>query len=608
MTDGKPHNFNCVLLENFEKFSDKPVHLFKSGGKYKTVTYHDFARQCFSVASELIKLGIKPGDRTVIFSNNRPRWAMADIGSLLAGAISSAIYAASLPEEVAYIINDLEATVVFVEDADHLDRIMKVHDKISSVRRIFVFTGLTGKHEDWIIPFDDLLAERINLPGDLPEKLEAIASGIDGDDPMVIIYTSGTTGTPKGVVLTHNNYLKTFDAVLKHVDVDPAEIERTISFLPLAHAFERFGGHFLALYLGKCIGYAESLDKVGLNMREVRPQIAMAVPRVFEKAYARILQDVNASPPRKKKIFNWAVSVGKEYSRCRMENRAVPFGLRAKHRLADMLVYKKIKAAFGGNMRYLISGGAPLSIEMAKFFYALDLPVLEGWGATEATAPSTINTLSTFRFGTVGRPLPGIQVRTADDGELEVKGPNIFKEYWRKPEETRQSFTDDGFFRTGDIGEIDADGYVKITDRKKEMIITSAGKNIAPAPIEKKLVEKELIDMALVHGDKRKYLCALLVLDKIPANLYAAKTGLGGLEWERLLEHPVLVARIQEEVDRVNEDFAGYSQLKYFRILPEPFSVESGTMTHTLKLKRRVIEMKYEALLDGMYEDAQAGM
>ena len=603
MNDKKPKNFNRLLIENFEKYADMPATMYKSGGKYQTASYGNFAKRCFSVASGLIKLGIEPGDRTVIFSNNRPRWAMADIGSLLAGAISSAIYAASLPEEAAYIINDLEASVVFVEDADHLDRIMKVRNKIDSVKRIFVFTGLTGKREDWITPFDDLLAERKSLPDDLPEKLDAIASGIDGEDPMVIIYTSGTTGTPKGVVLTHNNYMKTFEAVLEHVDVDPDEIKRNISFLPLAHAFERFGGHFLALYLGKCIGYAESLDKVGHNMREIRPQIAMCVPRVFEKAYARILQDVNASPARRKKIFNWAVSVGKEHSRCRMENRAVPFGLRARHRLADMLVYKKIKAAFGGNMRYLISGGAPLSVEIARFYYALDIPLFEGWGATEATAPSTINTLSTFRFGTVGRPLPGVQVRTADDGELEVKGPNVFKEYWRKPEETAQSFTPDGFFRTGDIGEIDKDGYVKITGRKKELIITSAGKNIAPSPIEKKLVESELIDMALVHGDKRKYLTALLVLDKTPTNLYAIKTGLGGLEWERLIEHPVLIARVREEVDRVNEDFAGYTQLKYFRILPEPFSVESGTMTHTLKLKRRVVEMKYKALLDSMYED-----
>jgi len=593
-------NFIQVLLGNFSEYADEPAMMFKSEGRYRTISYRELEEIVFRVASNLMKLGLAPRDRMAIFSNNRPEWAQADMGSLLSGAISSAIYASSTAEEAAFIINDLEASFLFVEDAPQLEKILRIRERISCVRKVFVFTGpFENPDPSWVLPFSALLEGEKPSP-ELKAKIHQIAAGIHGGDPMCVIYTSGTTGNPKGVVLTYDNYLLTLESIVEHVK-ETDKLLRNLSFLPLAHAFERFAGYYLLLYMGRCIAYAESIETLLENFREVRPNIFVGVPRVFEKIHARITQGVRAASTIRKVIFYWALGVGKEVSRCRVNGLEIPPFLHIKYRIADALLFKKVKAAFGGEIEYCVSGGAPLSREVAEFFHAMDILVLEGWGATEATTPSTLNTPKAFRFGAVGKPLPRVQVRVAADGELEVKGPNVFKEYWRNPEETRATFTDDGFYRTGDIGTIDEEGWVTITDRKKQIIITSGGKNIAPAPIENLLLSGRHIESAHVHGDRRNYLTALLVPDQGAVTATARHIGLGDLSWPEMMSHPRIIEKIQKEVDHANEQLPRFMQIKYFRILPKPFSIESGEMTPTMKLKKRVIEEKYRDLLDGMY-------
>ncbi len=595
-------NFIQVLLRNFSEYADEPAMMFKSEGRYRTISYRELKEIVFRVASNLMKTGLAPRDRIAVFSNNRPEWAQADMGALLSGAVSSAIYASSTAEEAAFIINDLEASFLFVEDAPQLEKILRIRERIPCVRKVFVFTGpFENPDPSWVLPFSALLEGEKPSP-ELKAGIHQIAAGIHGGDPMCVIYTSGTTGNPKGVVLTYNNYLLTLESIVEHVR-ETDKLLRNLSFLPLAHAFERFAGYYLLLYMGRCIAYAQSIETLLENFREVRPNIFVGVPRVFEKIHARITQGVRAASTVRKVIFYWALGVGKEVSRCRVNGLEIPPFLRLKYRIADALLFKKVKAAFGGEIEFCVSGGAPLSREVAEFFHAMDILVLEGWGATEATTPSTLNTPGEFRFGTVGKPLPRVQVRVAADGELEVKGPNVFKEYWRNPEETRATFTDDGYYRTGDIGTINEDGWVTITDRKKQLIITSGGKNIAPAPIENLLLSGRHIESAYVHGDRRNYLTALLVLDQNAVTATARHIGLGDPPWPELISHPRIIEKVQKEVDHANEQLPRFMQIKYFRILPKPFSIESGEMTPTMKLKKRVIEEKYRGLLDAMYNE-----
>ncbi|HOD36110.1 MAG TPA: long-chain fatty acid--CoA ligase [Syntrophales bacterium] len=599
-----PENFVQVLLRNFAEYADAPAMMFRKQGSYRTITYRDLEAIALRVASNLIRSDLRPRDRIAILSRNRPDWAYADLGSLLAGAVTSAIYATSLPEEAAFILRDLEASILFVEDPSQLGKILAIRDRIPSVVKVFVFEETFENPDDtWIQPFSALLRDDEPLT-EIRARMAGIVDAIGGDDIMCIIYTSGTTANPKGVVLTHNNYLQTAVILVEGMGRDVvSRLHRNISFLPLAHAFERFAGYYLLLYLGRCIGYAESLEALAQNLREIRPQFMVAVPRVFEKIHARMTQNVRTSPLTKKMIFHWAMKVGKETSRYRTAHRPLPPGLRLRHKLAERIVFKKVKEAFGGELEFCVSGGAPLSREIAEFFHAMDILILEGWGATEATTPSTINNPREYRFGTVGKSLPRVHVRAAEDGELEVKGPNVFKEYWKNPAETAATFTPDGYYRTGDIGVIDDQGWVTITDRKKQLIITSGGKNIAPAPVEHLLIGGRHIESAYVHGDRRHYLTALLVLDRNAVEATAKYLGFPDLSWEETIRHPAILEKVQKEVDRANEQLPRYMQVKYFRILPSPFTIESGELTPTMKLKRGVVAARYKDLLDGMYDE-----
>jgi len=594
-------NFNQVLLKNFEELGEQDAILFKKEGKYTSLTYSELKDIVFKIAAGILHLGLNPRDRTVVLSNTRAEWAFADLGCLLAGAITSGIYTSNLAEEAAYILNDLEAKFLFVENQEQLDKILSVKEKIPTIQKVFVFDLFKTSDSNWVMSLKELLQLGASHQKQFHAEIEKQAQTIQPDDILCIIYTSGTTGQPKGVMLTHLNYLFIMESILQAVK-DISRIYRNLSFLPLAHSLERLGGYYFILYIGRTIGYAESLDTLLDNFKEVAPNIVTAVPRVFEKIYARITFGLQSASPIKRKLFNWALKVGEEYGEYKIKHQKAPGWLNFRHQLADKLIYRKVKAAFGGKMEFFISGGAPLSAEIARFFHSLDLLILEGWGLTETNAPSTLNRPDDYKLGSVGKPLPGVEIKVAEDGELLVKGDHVFKGYWKKPAETEEVFTVDGYFLTGDIGTIDEEGFVYITDRKKQLIITAGGKNIAPAPIEQLLLQGDHIDQAYIHGDRRKYLTALIVPNQEQIMRSAITLGIQNLSWEELLKHQYIKQIIQAEVDQANQKLPRYMQIKYFRLLPQPFTVETGELTPTLKQKKRVIEEKYKALLDEMYE------
>lgn len=593
-------NLNQSFLHSFTAHAPKPALMFKKEGHYCAQTYRELGDVCISVAKGLLRSGFQPGDRAVILSNSRPGWAWADLGALLAGGITSAIYTQSLPPEIAYILNDLEAKFLFIEDEAQLEKIVQIKDRLPSLQAAFIFAEVPQPLPEWVQPFSRLIETGREAHYEIEAAVYALAEKISEKNLACIIYTSGTTGAPKGVALTHGNYLHTMQSVVRHIP-DHEKLQLHFSFLPLAHSFERLSGHYLVFYMGRCAAYAESMETIAENLREVRPNILTAVPRFFEKVYARIVQGVQAASPLRRKMFQWALAVGRRVNEAKRLSRSLSLKESLHYRLADRLVYRKARAAFGGRLEFCISGGAPLSPQIARFFYDLGILILEGWGATEATAPLTINKPEEFRFGSVGKPIPGVRIRVAEDGELEVKGPNIFKEYWKKPEDTQESFTPDGYYKTGDIGMVDGEGWVFITDRKKQLIITAGGKNIAPAPIQQLLAEQPHIEMAYVHGDRRKYLTALLLPDEAAVAASAARLGLGDIPSQQLKAHPAIEAIFREEVDRANAQLPRYMQIKFFRIAPERFTVEGGELTHTQKLRKNAIEEKYRDLLESMY-------
>lgn len=593
-------NLNQSFLHSFTAHAPKPALMFKKDRRYHQQTYRELGDNCINVAKGLLKSGFQPGDRAVTLSNSRPEWAYADLGTLLAGGITSAIYTQSLPPEITYILNDLEAKFLFIEDEAQLEKIVQIKDRLPSLQTAFLFSEVSRPLPEWVQPFSRLIETGREAHYEIEAAVYALAEKIKQDDLACIIYTSGTTGVPKGVALTHGNYLHTMQSVVQHIP-DHEKLQLHFSFLPLAHSFERFSGHYLVFYMGRCAAYAESMETIAENLREVRPNILTAVPRFFEKVYARIEQGVQAASPLRRKMFHWALAVGRRVNEARRLRRPLSLKEAMQYRLADRLVYRKARAAFGGRLEFCISGGAPLSPQIAQFFCDLGILILEGWGTTEATAPLTINKPEAFRFGSVGKPIPGVRIRVAEDGELEVKGSNMFKEYWKKPEDTQECFTPDGYYKTGDIGMVDGDGWVFITDRKKQLIITAGGKNIAPAAIRQLLVEQPHIEMAHIHGNRRKYLTALIMADEAALAATAERLKLTHLSPQELKAHSQIQQIIAEEVAQVNGQLPRYMQIKYFRLVPQPFTVQGGELTHTQKLRIKVIEEKYKDLLDSMY-------
>ncbi len=572
--------------------------LVKKDGRYHEISWADFAAHVRQIALGLFGLGAVKGDKICLLSENRPEWAISDIGILSLDAVNVPIYPTSSDSEIEYILKHSEAGILILSGAEQYQKVRDIRRNCPGLKHLIVMDPVPEKAAD-TINFDDLLRAGEALEKREPALYETLYRKINLWDMATIIYTSGTTGQPKGAMLTHMNFLSNVKASAIVLPAGPED--RSLSFLPLSHVFERMAGFYFMIYQGVSIAYAENMNTVPQNLQEVRPTVVTSVPRLYEKMYARVLEQAQSSP-LKKKIFEWSIKAGRESSSYRMAGKPLPFGLWLRYRLAQKLVFQKIKMKLGGRLRFFISGGAPLSKEIAEFFYSADILILEGYGLTETSPVVSLNRPDHFKFGTVGTLLPGVEVKIAEDGEIMVKGPNVMPGYFKNEGETAKAIRD-GWFYTGDIGEFDPQGFLKITDRKKDLIITSGGKNIAPQKIENLLVADEYILQICVCGDRKNYITALIVPDFSRLETFAREQRIVFKTRNELVLHPKVQELIKNRIEARLEDFAGYEKIKYFTLLAEEFTQERGELTPTLKLKRKVINEKYRPLIEAMYED-----
>jgi long-chain acyl-CoA synthetase len=590
------------LIVNTVKAYPKPdFMLFKKEGAYTPISTQEFGDGVKHLALGLKALGFEARQKLCLLSENRPAWTMTDLATLCAGGLTVPIYTTLVPEQIRYIIDDSDATVVVVSNADHWKKIEPLRGGLSKVKHYITFADeapagvLTLKEV-----MDKGRAAAESTPGLFDEL---VARGKPGDE-ATLIYTSGTTGVPKGVILTHDNIvsnIKTATAIIEFTEKDTV-----LSFLPLSHILERTV-MFAFIYKGCTVAFAESVEAVAKNLLEVRPHIMVSVPRVFEKIYTKVMDQVLSSPSLRRKIFFWALKVGKAYGAAKLAGKPVSGGLRFRCSIAAKLVFSKIIAKTGGRIRFFVSGGAPLSKDIAEFFYAMGLVILEGYGLTETSPMLSINTFENIRLGTVGKPVPGVDIKIASDGEILARGPNIMKGYYKKEAETREVF-EGGWFKTGDIGRFDPDGYLVITDRKKDLLVTSGGKNIAPQPIENMLKTSSYITSGVVIGDRQRFIAALVVPNFEKLQEYARAQEIAYSSLDDLCRDRRIVGFLKAEVDRATPLLASYERIKKIAVLPRDFEIEKGEITPSLKVRRANVTAEYRALIDAMYrEDAEDG-
>jgi long-chain acyl-CoA synthetase len=580
-----------------ERSGSGPAQQYKRGGRWHTLSWREMGEIVREVATGLIALGRKPGDAVGILSASRAEWVQADFAIFTAGCRTIPIYPSYPPDLIQYIVNDAGIRVLIAEDPGQLEKLIEVRAKMPDLERVVVIQGYQGR-DPWVSTWDALR----QLGRDDADKLKTeLATRVaDGrpDDIATIVYTSGTTGPPKGVVQTHDNHMAMLKSSEQTLRVSEGDVH--LLFLPLAHSFGRLES-FAGVYRGLTTAFAENLDKLRDNLGEVRPHFICSVPRVFEKVYATVLARAEAETGVKKRIFHWAVGVGRKVSRLKQARQPVPAGLAMQYRVADTLVFGKMRAALGGRLRFAVSGGAPLSKEIAEFFHAAGVLILEGYGLTETCPALTFNREDNYKFGSVGLPQPGVELKIAPDGEILGRGPNIAKGYFKKPEATAEVFLPDGWFATGDIGRIDADGFLFITDRKKDLIVTAGGMNIAPQNVENLMKGDPFISQVMVHGDRRPYPVALITLNPEELAKFAREQGILNAEPAALAKHPKVVERVSRIVEQRNADLQSYAKIKKFLILPEDFTVDNGLLTPTLKVKRKVITETHKELLDSLY-------
>lgn len=584
------------FLNTVKSYIKDDLMLYKKEGRYVPISTEEFAKKVKYCSLGLRDLGLEAGDKLVILSENRPEWVMTDVANLCLRGITVPIYTSLTPEQVKYIIDDCDAEVVVVSDQDQWQKIEAIKSELTKVTHYITFLS---EAPEGVLTFTQVLEKGRNMDQQSPELFEKMALEVKPDDTASIIYTSGTTGPPKGVILTHSNILsnvKTCSSILPFKETD-----KVLSFLPLSHILERMA-MFAYLYNGMSIGFAESIDTLGENLLEVRPHIMVNVPRVLEKIYAKVIDNVLVSSSLKRKIFFWAVKVGRKYGRKKIINQPIPKLLQFKRNLANKLVFSKVYAKTGGRVRFFLCGGAPLSKDIAEFFYAIGLTVIEGYGLTETSPVITANTFENLKFGTVGKPIPGVEVKIDEDGEILTKGPHVMNGYYKKEAASREVF-EGGWFHTGDIGHFDEEGFLVITDRKKDIIVTSGGKNVAPQPIEGILNLNPYISNALVIGDRRKFISALVVPNFEKLEEYAKQNNITYKDHSDLVKNEEIVKFIQEEVDRSTPNLASYEKIKKIALLDREFEIEKGEITPTLKVKRNIIEQKYKDMIDAMYRE-----
>jgi long-chain acyl-CoA synthetase len=570
----------------------------KRGGRWVDIGYREMAEQVQDLSIGLQELGVRPGDRVAILSENRPEWAIADYACLAARCTDVPIYPTLPPRQAQYILRDSGSVAILVSSAAQLHKVTAIRGQLPALAHVIVLDeDATGSG---VLRFGDVLrrgrAARARYPDWRRTALEA-----KPDDLATLIYTSGTTGDPKGVMLSHGNIASNVTTSVELFNFT-AEDE-CLSFLPLSHIFERMFGHYCMFHAGVVINYAESVDTVPADMLEIRPHLMASVPRLYEKIYGRVLDNVRSASGFRKRLFAWSRDVGERWAEATIERRPVPPILKLQRAVADRLVFTKLRARTGGRIRFFISGGAPLSPEIARFFYAAGLPILEGYGLTETSPVMAVNTFQHHRLGTVGRAIPGVEIRIAPDGEIVTRGPNVMCGYFNKPEATAEAIDAEGWFHTGDIGVIDADGFLSITDRKKDLIVTAGGKNIAPQPIEILAKSSKFVASAVMVGDRRPFPIMLVVPNPTQVKGWAGYKGLPDGDLEQLLAHPDVRQKIEREVRMTLRDLAQYEMPKKLLILAEDFTVEAGELTPTLKVRRRIVEERHRIAIEALYVD-----
>ena len=590
VSDGVGSNTLADLLpRSVGAYGSQRAVLYKDDdGGWSSKTYDEVGEIVRGLALGLMGLGIEKGDKVSILANTRPEWTYFDFAALTAGATVVPIYQTNSPEECEYVLENSDAVAVIVEDDEQLEKIRAIRDNLPRLKHVIRMTGTGGG----ALSVAELTERGKALSeSDWRERYESV----NPDDICTFIYTSGTTGPPKGCVISHGNYRAMLDMIVeKNVLGDEDEV--TYLFLPLAHSFAlliQFGN----FELGATIAYWER-DPLRIlpNLSEVKPTYFPSVPRIFEKIYTAATSAVEKEGGLKKKIFDWGIDVGKRYRKAERTGGANPI-LSAQHKVAERLVLQKIRDLFGGNLRIAVTGAAPINPDILRFFDAAGILILEGWGMTETSTAATIATPEEFKFGTIGKPFPGVEVKIADDGEILVKGPNVFQGYYKNEEATADTLKD-GWLHTGDLGEMDSDGFLKITGRKKDIIITAGGKNITPANLEAEIKQHPLISQCVVVGDRRPYLVCVVTLDPEEAQKLAKEKG---LDAERLHESDEVIASIQAHLDEVNKKFARVEQVKKFQVLPKDFSQEGGELTPSMKVKRNVVASKYEDEVEELY-------
>ena len=594
-----PGTLTRLFFDAVARF-DKPDALqVKVKGTYQPISSRTLGDRVRRLALGLQELGVQPGDRVALFSENRPEWAIADYACLTASLTDVPLYPNLPPEQAAYILNDSGAVAIFVSDATQAAKIAEVRARCTVLRHVITFAA--ERHEGADLTIAEVEQRGAAVDGEArAARYREHALAVKPDDLATLIYTSGTTGEPKGVMLSHDNLYSNVMAAAACIPFEGKDV--CLSFLPLSHIFERMAGHYLMLHVGCSIAYAESIDTVPIDMQTIRPTIVLSVPRLYEKMYARVLENALSGGAVKKRIFFWARAVAERWADVTLAG-GTPRGLLAlQYRIAQKLVFSKLQARTGGRLRYFVSGGAPLAPEINKFFYAAGLVILEGYGLTETSPVISVNIPTAFRIGSVGKPVPGVDVTLAPDGEILTRGPHVMKGYYNKPDATREAIDAEGWFHTGDIGEL-RDGYVAITDRKKDIIVTAGGKNIAPQPIENTLKTNKYISQAVVIGDKRKFPIVLVVPNWENLEKWARIKNLIWTQRSQLLEMPIVHAKIEKEVYGRLTGLAKFETPKKVGLLEHDFSVERGELTPTLKVKRRVIDKSYRDLIDRLYED-----
>ena len=617
-----------MFLKRVERDGDRPAFYFKDGGEWQPVGWNAFSDRSGAIASYLLGLGLQIQDKVCIVGSTGPEWCYCDIGGLLVGAVTLGAYPTLTPKQLGYILDHADTKVAFVEGAEEVNKILARRDELTKLEKVVVWntTGLESlmQAHNWLVPFERVLQTPVDRAA-----IEARVAAVDPNSTAIIVYTSGTTGPPKGAMISHDNILAVMSNQDEAFSIDEGDVG--LSFLPMAHVAERVLAFYGRINTGMGTYFASSIAKVLEEVVEVKPTLFGSVPRIFEKAYAKIMSTVEQAPPARQRIFRWAERVGREAVQHWQAGTPIPFGLKLKYRLADRLVFSKLRAVFGGRVRYFITGAAPIAPEILEFFWAAGFPIFEMYGMTESTVITHANVPGRVKLGSVGQPLSIVEDRIADDGEILVRSKVVFQGYYKNPEATAETIVD-GWLHTGDIGKKDEDGCVHILDRKKHIIITAGGKNLTPANIENEIKASDpLISQAHAHGDKRKYLVALVTVGAPEAVEWARqRDSIDDLAADKhireLMENPLrrsnelqallgevsrdpdVQQRIVASVKRANEGLSRVETIKKISILDREFSVQEDEITPTLKLKRKNIEAKFTETFDQLYDDEGFGL